>query len=1162
MKKFYFLCALLLSLVGVTKVQAQDDEVVIEINHNGGTWTGASSTAYAKEWTSNNKDTEIKINCNHNNMSFYDGTNIQFYSSILPSQSYNYTFSLTNPDYYFAEVNFDFIPTKHPNFRIGPVSVNIDDVVARSESASDPQHFQWTNEDNTLTSFVLTVSTDDADYHCFAGTTNFFITLKKRPDIDAAWDRFRKLMDQYTFEEDAFLADGTPGSYDAEAKTTFFQTYNEGQNLENLPADEVTVEMLDAMGEKVAAAYEALVASKNMNFELADGYYRVRTALEYSTGVKYLYANVSNNLYYSTWITPKEGDPTDAISVVWKITRTNDGFDLESTLYPTVRYQPTSKGVVTSGSTRIFRLVENAEDKLAFDPAITIDGTTYFNIRSTAEKGTDGTYFHQNGHGGGSGSGGFVIPWYATYSYSNGVGASEWVFEPVSDEEAQQIITDYEPIRIQKERTAAYTALKKEASNIVENSKELIQGDALITNAEQFSSPWSDSAEGTDFAALIDQKSSTYWHSDWHSGTVDNHTHYLQVELAEPVDGIVRMTLTRRNSSNDHITKWSVYGSNDPEAADDDWVKINNLESPFGNNTETINARPSFEPKNFKYLRFYIDGTTTGRGYGHMSEFQLYQMSIPETSQYVLIGEPAKNLDNVLFNQSDVDEATVTQETFDELQAAYDAFMALYVDPAELRELIAKAEAITGGIVIGTNPGTWNNENVADDLKKAIDEAKAYDEAKVYVQATSQAHIDKINALYDAALAAANQVQENKWYRFRFGTEEEFEKYGWDMEAGAAVMTEDGGEADEALWGKYVVPAFWEANDGVRSVITAFADDIRLGNGIFLDADGDIAEKELSQFRFINVGDSAYMIQNRATGMFLKAAGTTGNVTLSAHPTLFNANTIGYGLTVFAARNLSGTKQNYLHAARNYNQIVTWDANTPGSRSGFFVEEVGDATGYTDPGFKMDVQPGALYAMCYPVDLSIEPDNGQLYTVSKVEGTHVTFAPIEKVEAGQPFVFINGNPEEYNPENPVETVTFHHGYDLAPEAQEGELFAGTYTQKELGAGYIVTGGAFIETLGAHAGEYALNKLFTTEKFITNSVNAHGAYIILEEGAAGAVTFSLDGTLDGIADAIANVSRTGKIYTIDGRLVGTGNLNSLRGFGKGIYIVGGTKVIVK
>jgi len=1166
MKKFYFLFALLLTLFGVTTAQAQDDEVIVEINHNGGTWTGASSTAYAKEWTSNNKDYEVKINCANNNMSFFDGTNIQFYSALGAAQSYNYTFSLTNPDYYFAEVNFDFYPTKHPNFANGPVTVTIDDVVARSESASDVVHFQWTNEDdNTLTSFTLTVSTDNTDYHCFAATTNFKITLKKRPEIDAAWDTFHNLMNEYTFEEDAFTTDGTPGSYGAEEKAAFFQAWNEGQDLDSWAAEDVTVEILEAMGAKVVAAYEALIASKNMNFELADGYYRVRTGLEYSTGTKYLYAYTGNNLYYSLWASPEEEDATDQIAVLWKITGSGEGYDLESSLYPTLRFKPIADGYLTAGSSRVYQLAEGVTEKMAFDPAITIDGTTYVNIRSAKDEGTDGTYFHQNGHGGGSGENGYVIAWNPTYSYSNGVGASEWCFEPVSEEEAQQIIANYEPIRQQKERAAQYKEMVENATNILEDCKELIQGDGLITNGEQFSSPWTEMREGVgaagDYGLLIDGDASTYWHSDW-SSSVDNHTHYLAVDLGQPSHELVRLTITRRPATNDHITKWGVYASNDPEAEDDAWVKIATVETPYGNNKETINGKPSFELKGYQYLRFYIDATTTGRGYGHVSEFQLYSMTPAETSQYTLIGQPAKDLEQVLFEQSEINADEVTEEEFEKLKTAYDAFMGLYVDPTELRDLIAKIEGITDGIVVGTNPGTWNDANVADELKTAIADAKAYDEAKVYVQAKSQGHIDKLNSLYDAVLAAANAIQEGKWYRIRFGTEEEFAQYEWDMEAGSAVLSEDGSEADEALWGKYIVPATYEENEGIRSVLSIFTEDARLGNYVFLDSDDDIAEKELSQYRFINVGDSAYMIQNRATGLFLKAAGTTGGVTLNVHPTLFDPVTIGYGLTVLAASDLSGNKQNYLHAAKSYNQLVTWDAFTPGSRSGFFIEEVGDITDYTDPGFLMDVQPGAIYAMCYPVDIIVEEGNGQLYTVSKVEGTHVTFAPIEKVEAGRPFVYISGEPEEYNPENPAESVKFHHGYDLAPEAVVGDLFAGTYVQKELGAGYIVTGGAFIATLGVHAGDYPLNKLFTTEKYITNSVNAHGAYIILEEGAAGEVTFSLDGTEDGIVNAIANINRNGKIYTIDGRLVGSGNMNSLRRLGKGIYIFNGTKVVVK
>jgi hypothetical protein len=51
--------------------------------------------------------------------------------------------------------------------------------------------------------------------------------------------------------------------------------------------------------------------------------------------------------------------------------------------------------------------------------------------------------------------------------------------------------------------------------------------------------------------------------------------------------------------------------------------------------------------------------------------------------------------------------------------------------------------------------------------------------------------------------------------------------------------------------------------------------------------------------------------------------------------------------------------------------------------------------------------------------------------------------------------------------------------------------------------------------------------------------------------------------DGIAAALSNVSRKGDIYSIDGRLIRRGgNLNDLRSLGKGVYIINGTKVLVK
>ena len=42
----------------------------------------------------------------------------------------------------------------------------------------------------------------------------------------------------------------------------------------------------------------------------------------------------------------------------------------------------------------------------------------------------------------------------------------------------------------------------------------------------------------------------------------------------------------------------------------------------------------------------------------------------------------------------------------------------------------------------------------------------------------------------------------------------------------------------------------------------------------------------------------------------------------------------------------------------------------------------------------------------------------------------------------------------------------------------------------------------------------------------------------------------------------NVVKSGIIYTLDGRVAGKGNLNNVKNLGRGIYILNGTKVVVK
>ena len=125
------------------------------------------------------------------------------------------------------------------------------------------------------------------------------------------------------------------------------------------------------------------------------------------------------------------------------------------------------------------------------------------------------------------------------------------------------------------------------------------RGEALITNVSQLSSNASDEAEGKDLGALIDGKSDTFWHSDWHVKVIA--PPYLQVAFDEPVSGLVQVEITRRNNGFGHIVRMYIVGSNDAE----NWTNIGYLEAPYGGSpSEVVSCLPIDLGSSYKYLRF------------------------------------------------------------------------------------------------------------------------------------------------------------------------------------------------------------------------------------------------------------------------------------------------------------------------------------------------------------------------------------------------------------------------------------------------------------------------------------------------------------------------------------------------------------------------------
>ena len=1132
-----------------------------------------------------------------NNMAFWDKQHLQLYALWGSRHPLNYELNCLSGDYKIVEIGMDFVVGTHPVSTPSVAEYGVSVSLAGEEavacySTTEPAHVEVTDLDGTS----ATVSVDYVDneglngkVNCvFANTTSFYVILEELDDWTKARNALNTVINDYsTYASQMSEQVGTePGQYSPALVDALVKAIDDANMLEDPSKPDPTLEQLQEAQKAIVDAYEAALASK-IGLSISDGYYRIRSSMEYHNDVatgetdengtaitetkymyKYLMSYAYNGGWRNIWENRDESVPEDEAMILFKVTNKENGLIDLFNMGSETRLSSAPKSGYAVSTT-------DSEQLIWLEPAKTADGVTSVYICLADQKSqpvapNGMVALHQTGHSSGAGVDGWVIGWWA--NDGNPVEPSMWVFEPVSDEEAQEVMAAWLPVKEHKQLVADYKTMYADAKDKLFKAKDYILGDELVTDAEQLSSPWTEASEGN-LPALIDGSSTTYWHSAWSGGNVPPHTHYLQVALPEAGYQLVEMKITRRPVTNDHVILWGVFGSNDPEAADEDWTDLGQISTPYGNNTETITTEP-FSIGGYQYLRFYIDDTTTksngvSRGYGHISEFQLFPVTDNPNSQYAQLGEIATKLDAVVEAQKDIEDEDITPAVYDELKAAYDAFMAEVVDPTELRELIARLDGTERAVVVGTNPGFWTDASAGEALTKALNDAKAYNEAGVYTRAQSAAFVEDLTAKSEKMLDGAIGIKTSKWYRFRFATEEEYANYGWATTGAVANTTGNDQIIDEPLFGKYVTPAAYSTEEveettideetgeesttkyTLKTVEPVDASEVALGNSLFVDDKDEINDDALTQFRFVAVGDTAYMIQNKATGLFIQATGTTGWTRLSIHPTLFNVKAVGYGQNVIAAKSFTGQNQNFLHVQRSYNTIVTWNASTFGSNSGFFIEEAGDvAADYDGSTFNLAVVPGEVNALCYPVEVSAVEG---MYGISKIEGTEVTLTPIEKADGGRPFIYIDGETTDYKEDAEPILVELKHGYDIVTEPDTTSVLIGTYKDVVLKTGDVIASGnsfAVIKDV-MQGGLVAANSAYMTAEG-TGFKRSDYPTITIDANAP-----------DGIAAAIATVAKTGALYTIDGQLVAKkANLNSLKNMPKGVYILNGTKVTVK
>ncbi len=919
--------------------------------------------------------------------------------------------------------------------------------------------------------------------------------------------------------------------------------------------DATSIEQLQTYIEQLNQAYQAVLASK-VPFTLTTGYYRIKSPMTFTqevpvidegtgeettetkTFTKYMMIKKNGETINGVWGTPE--DLNVAAPALWYITNMGDGtFDVLS-VNAQARFNNVSQSTAVT-------LSKDSENMMAFDPVVTdADGITYVDIRVSTQEANAHLYLHMGGHSSGAGVSGNLVGWSSSVNNDGTFGATEWTFEAISEADAQKIIKNYEPYENRELLLEKYDSLLAAAKENLAKAID-IQHVKLIKSANQLSSPCSDADEGQHIEYIIDEDASTFWHSDWH-GAYEGEAHYFQVEMPENITMPIQATFTRRNNSGNQITQWGIYGTNNAEAETMESCELLlEWDTPFNSQTETLTS-PEFETKGYKYLRMYCLAQSSGsNAFFHLSEFQLGYEAENPNAQFKHMGDVGKNLQKLIEEQAELEREDITIDEYNALKEAYDAFMAKFVDPAELREVLAAKKDVVEMVVIGDNPGFWSPGTNAADYKTLYDNAKKYDEEGIYTAAQSADYIEQLNSKADEIFASANKIRTDKWYRIKFPTLDDFKDHKWDEVAGK------GSGNTESLFGKFITASYLNENGAVESYITS--EEIGLRNNLFLDTIPDIdPESNLDLFRFVAVGDSAYMLQNKGTGMFIKANGTSGAVTLSVHPSLFTTAAIGYGLSAIAAKSITGAKQSYIHCQVSQNIIVTWDVNYPGSRSGLFIEEAGDVEpNYDGSVFNVSGIYGSVQALCFPMGISV-PQNSEatLWGINSAEGSKLSMCKLDKVEAGRAFLLVFGNREDYDAEGFEEMTTLKHDYTIAATAPDNShLLKGSFYGESVSRGVVLAEGNTLAVL----------------KKATASIPHNGGYI-----SKGEETFDLETELeiiwdenaeDGIQTALSNVAKSGAVYTLDGRLVSKkANLNDLTGFGKGIYILNGTKVVVK
>lgn len=965
-----------------------------------------------------------------------------------------------------------------------------------------------------------------------------------------------------------FIGGTDPGCYDQAMVDAFEKARTNAQDLLN--STSLTPENAKTAYKTLEDAYLALVVGTAV--PVTEGYYRIKSAYSAFTaqqGAEAIKTIYTDNTDIMKW---KNLDNEDA-TMVWQFIDRHDGTWL---LYNvgTGTYVNAAKSTGQSSNYTM------TSDSTGCAVKITGLGQSAFNLISNLS----GQYaFHTGGHSSGAGVSGNIVAWNGGLETG-----SAWYINKVDDEQ----IPGFEAIGEQNKLNRSLESLYKTAKAKYDiGSSFAIEKDPnkwLVTLSDWEKDPkvafsnadhnsWNPSSpDGDSYKGLLDTDSITFWHSCW--ANIPDTVPYLQFKLNKPVDAFA-VYITRRANANQ---AQEIYFSVTNDTINGPWVKAGSITGLPGSTyqPEELSFQSNGIELDNKYQ--YVRVTwKSASGFTHFSGFHFQEAVLSQDCQNVTMGEIAQNLKAELKNaESLIASGKATPEAIEALQAAYDAYVGELADPTVLKNKldsisnVCKLAATTKGVnETGTDgefkegyPGVYPVA-AKEALQATIDEVQSYidanDAAGTYTKKDITANLDKLVKALDTFKATAPKFtladasNEGIWYYISYS------QHYFNC-TGKTPDTSGEGDAQQIRKGKLYV------NADVTSDLLNNAKVNVTGNKTLEELG---VNDDMAKWRFVNLGDTAYAIQNKATGLYLGEK-TGGNAGLSMTPAAYRLSDIGYATFLIEGYRLNGEAINPLHIQTNGQLLVYWGNRDLGGGSCFDIEPTTDNTAAAILNFQAEEMiKGRLYTKCYPLPIELVADNidpdAYPYQIATIDVTkkEMTLAVYEDViEAGQPFFYIGGGatlgvsqePTAADttqmliqfPKNETKTIA------QTPSSYNGLIgnyYSGTKVAKGFG---VVKETKGVQSIGA-----------TTED---QQIGWNSAYIdaskIENAETPGTIVVPLTGNLEtAIKDAIID-AQTGKVnvYSVDGILIkkNVKVSEATEGLAKGIYIVGNKKVAVK